>query len=703
MAAPTVRAKAPPYPRPVSPLDIDEIPFCPGTVVYEQWTDEAEEEAAKRAAKRRRTVRDNAESYLRGDQIFIMTAGLKGPFDGGWNNPWRTKRDFMDVEIEVPETAARHTNVRSARVPAIAETSMRKGHEPECIDLTGADDDIEFTQTLLAQQRAVTNVFKKAYNASEANRTHLTPTSARRIEDWLRTNDNFRITSERQPDIRSSPTPASREHHLPTPDSAIQRPVSAGGQNHDTQVGDWATRFSSKQDLGQASPKAAAHELSTQQTHESQNRAEAAILEQKIRSVHKLAPSTSLPGFEYRRVRKTCPKPIDAKATAVLASDAAKINVESGVDDGDAGSKSAPIAEKGTVVERLVLKPALSTETSKTTTANHLPSAQVVSTVPGPDGVSNVQSTAELLQPVKVPTDQAITQRQDSAFDAIQEPSVIQNGEDEGKVETPVRNPDTQALLGGSIKPFAISTIKKLATKQIQAKSPVTVTKVPTKPKPKTRSSKKKTSFALDPASEESQSSIKAGLKVRKTATTPTVFYAAEKSALVDGLDNPDDEAYGLDSPTMNDRNPATANDSLPSVSDMFSVPAPQKKTTSGHKGILKSRSQPFSSAPPGTTLTATGASAPGGTNGTYQSTTGSEKQDAQQPRQLDMFAIENGGTLGRRSQVFGKDLDVDVEADMEGEGDEFDLDAVVSDLGSYLGTWNVERAVEEANVGECQ
>jgi hypothetical protein len=53
----------------------------------------------QRAAKRRR-IEDNARRYLMDGTFHIQSATLKGPFDTGWHNPWRTKG--VDVQQPLP-------------------------------------------------------------------------------------------------------------------------------------------------------------------------------------------------------------------------------------------------------------------------------------------------------------------------------------------------------------------------------------------------------------------------------------------------------------------------------------------------------------------------------------------------------------------------------------------------------------------------
>ncbi|PGG98748.1 hypothetical protein AJ79_08768 [Helicocarpus griseus UAMH5409] len=66
---------------PLSPRPSDILPDFPDT---EDKLDEA-----ARVAKRRR-IEKLGQDYLEGKQLFILSAGLKGPFNDGWVNPWKT-------------------------------------------------------------------------------------------------------------------------------------------------------------------------------------------------------------------------------------------------------------------------------------------------------------------------------------------------------------------------------------------------------------------------------------------------------------------------------------------------------------------------------------------------------------------------------------------------------------------------------------
>ena len=79
------------YPcRQVPSLTLEELPVSNDDGDTLLGSDEELDEVA-RATKRRR-IELLGESYLRGNQLHIASAALKGPFDNGWKNPWKKLR-----------------------------------------------------------------------------------------------------------------------------------------------------------------------------------------------------------------------------------------------------------------------------------------------------------------------------------------------------------------------------------------------------------------------------------------------------------------------------------------------------------------------------------------------------------------------------------------------------------------------------------
>lgn len=65
-----------------------------------------------RAAKRRR-VEELGKAYLEGKPLFILSAGLRGPFGNDWVNPWKQPRGKKSVPRTSKKHASQKTSVRS--------------------------------------------------------------------------------------------------------------------------------------------------------------------------------------------------------------------------------------------------------------------------------------------------------------------------------------------------------------------------------------------------------------------------------------------------------------------------------------------------------------------------------------------------------------------------------------------------------------
>ena len=635
------RGKVPEYPRPVPDIDVDEIPICEDTIVYEQWTDDGETHADERAKKRQKRRQEVAETYLRGGEIMILTASLKGPFEG-WKNPWAKKRQRGAEKsgLEVPETTVRNTRPRFMR-----PLEAVKGSENDPIDL---EDNEALPIDVSDSKDQPPNPFNAKNQAARITLGEQEPSSTKRVEDWLKTSDVYSRRPRSNPG--SFPTPASRP---PTRDRQSPRattsPIRAKPSHQPDVQGQKVPMLGTNKDAPSSRPGTA----SSAPTHESPRRAEAAILEAKRKSLQVVPPSTNLPAFEYRRCRRDDKK---ASANQRLSGDPKPKDAES-----PRVSEPPKEPENGTSngKDKSMSKPVLSTETSKTSTVHNIPSAQA----PAPNlepVVSNAQSTNDLLQELpsasrsEVQVAQPATTRpggqeadgdeqdvsgrkpDNATFGKLQGTNTADVVAPVPSLDTPVRELETQEMIA-AIKPFDFSTIKKPQA-PLTRPSPATATKVkPTK-------SGKRASFAVEhPTSDDSQTSIKAGLKVKKAGMATHV----EKSRVKVGLFEEKTAATGPESEQVN---ADFLNESLPSLSSMFGG-----RRNSAPKSILKS-SNAISSAP-----------APSG-----NTTSTSMKQDAQMPS-------EQPGQNG-------------INVDLMNEDDNFDLDAAIDDLGSYLGTWDAEE-----------
>lgn len=75
--------------QPTSPIVFESPPLAPDDTIY---TGSDEEESVEEQEAQRRRIHLQAQHYLQGGQLFILSAQLLGPFDGGWVNPWAGKR-----------------------------------------------------------------------------------------------------------------------------------------------------------------------------------------------------------------------------------------------------------------------------------------------------------------------------------------------------------------------------------------------------------------------------------------------------------------------------------------------------------------------------------------------------------------------------------------------------------------------------------
>ena len=642
------RGKVPDYPRPVPDFDYDELPLCPNTVIYESWTDDAEREAEERAKKRQKRRREVAETYLRGGEIRILTAGLRGPFEG-WKNPWAKKRQTSTkkVALEVPETTARRPDQLR---PKTRVDEPMQGSEMAPIDLEEADP-----TPILPKPPAIDAINPFVANPqAEKSAIPKEPSSTKRVEDWLRTNDMYARRSG--PHVGSSPTPTTRspKHHQ-TPPQPRTSPIRS--RPSDREPATILQEYLQQVQEPVASRPSTGH---SEALHESPLRAEAAILEHKRRSLHKLPPSTNLPEFKYRRGRREQKNSGDKEA--VPAPEAiSRVTAPANEASKDVSGERHPSSTSHSKShQQSHARLALSAETSKTSTIHNLPSAQVASVAPL-TSMLNGQSTDEIL-PRLPPAPEGparnhehTTSREDLAtVQAVHDPEVPAKGGKQQALDgpehlvqqpvptdhTPIREPETQEMIA-ALKPFELSTIKKPIGASAKRRTPATASKVPVS------KAKKRASFAVDhPLSDDSQKSIKMGMKVKKAVAPATTEKVTPKVALF--------EAVSVDLHSAPEAAHISLDDSLPSLSSMFG-----QKKPGAPKSILKS-SNAISSVP-----------VPSG-----HTASTSMKQDAQI-------------LSGQAGQV-----------QLVDEDDGFDLDAAIDDLGSYLGTWDADEEATKLSGG---
>ncbi|KAJ5515907.1 hypothetical protein N7527_007467 [Penicillium freii] len=125
-----------PYPRPVSPVSLETCMPSPSELDSDDLLASDEElDDAARAAKRQR-VEKLAESYLQGKPLLILSASLRGPFNDGWNNPWKKNRTcgtgapVRARRTNVPEPVVQETDLRAPKYREGLSVSSRRPEIP---------------------------------------------------------------------------------------------------------------------------------------------------------------------------------------------------------------------------------------------------------------------------------------------------------------------------------------------------------------------------------------------------------------------------------------------------------------------------------------------------------------------------------------------------------------------------------------------
>lgn len=77
------------FKRPIPTVDCEPLPLASEDVLY---PGSDKDESIEEQQARRRRIELQAQDYLQGRELFVLSAHLRGPFADGWINPWARKR-----------------------------------------------------------------------------------------------------------------------------------------------------------------------------------------------------------------------------------------------------------------------------------------------------------------------------------------------------------------------------------------------------------------------------------------------------------------------------------------------------------------------------------------------------------------------------------------------------------------------------------
>ena len=203
--------------RPVSPLHYEPLESRPEDLLWPGSDDEADE--GEREKKRVR-VELLGKSYLEGKPLFIQSAGLVGPFENGWQNPWAKKRALHPVGVDdFSETFRAPSDIHHGRAESVIvpATAKRRSIADTGIGALRAKSVHEgaWEEPKAKRQRHEDAIPPLGYSVNESR-----PTSVNDSRDifpggWLRRNGTHAHPQATYQPGSPSPTPSARAPSKP--------------------------------------------------------------------------------------------------------------------------------------------------------------------------------------------------------------------------------------------------------------------------------------------------------------------------------------------------------------------------------------------------------------------------------------------------------------------------------------------------------
>lgn len=234
--------------RPTSPLFYEPLYTPPEDILYPGSDEEVTPDERE---KKRLRVEILGQQYLNGRPLFIQSAGLRGPFEKGWVNPWRSKkkkygiddiRRFPAAEPERSHVEAGPSTAKRRFVKTSGNGSLNYDSE------NGSSLGIEASRQASAKRTRHGELDEPhGYHGSQRKIEQGVDAPGRTSYHWLKTDRSYPQALVRD-DIRSStPTPAakprSKSHATssrPREDSgrAVTLPPKSSHQNRLSQGND---------------------------------------------------------------------------------------------------------------------------------------------------------------------------------------------------------------------------------------------------------------------------------------------------------------------------------------------------------------------------------------------------------------------------------------------------------------------------------
>lgn len=229
--------------RPVSPLHYEPLEPSPEDICWPGSDDEADEGHRE---KKRVRVELLGKQYLEGRPLFIQSAGLRGPFDRGWVNPWAGKKRRYEEDIQsfnnIDPQVVKQSIYNQAEAPkSLPRARRRSVRDAEIGSLRERQANETIQEDLGVKRRRLEEAADSMWVNTGGNASAVLPevgglvsgVRAGRTQDngsykgpWLKTDHKFLQSRSVDDAPLSTPTPTVRPRDRSRDDSVADQQLS---------------------------------------------------------------------------------------------------------------------------------------------------------------------------------------------------------------------------------------------------------------------------------------------------------------------------------------------------------------------------------------------------------------------------------------------------------------------------------------------
>ena len=187
--------------RPTSPLNFEPLETPPEDILWPGSDHEADEYGREKKRLRREIL---GKQYLEGRPLLIQIAGLRGPFNRGWINPWASKRRKSGTDSKRTIAPPPQAKASPHRDPRFKQESVKaKRKSVTAIGMDGIAQDLEPDES---SDASAPKRIRRQYGSRNPRTSGLAPSRLMDVEQnhWLKSDKGYLASGFG--DERGSPT-----------------------------------------------------------------------------------------------------------------------------------------------------------------------------------------------------------------------------------------------------------------------------------------------------------------------------------------------------------------------------------------------------------------------------------------------------------------------------------------------------------------